>query len=132
MKRIPLALLLLGILLAACAGGSPDLFLDQQMIDLGEVVNGEIRTIEVSLWNEGTSDLVIEAVTTSCGCTKAEVSPTTISPGESGELIIEFDSGAHGPEANGPIMRQVFVFSNDRDEPQTEFQFTAEVVAKDN
>lgn len=131
MKRILLALGFLGTLLSACSGGSPNLTLDQQTIDLGQVVNGEVRTIEIPLRNDGTSDLVIEAVTTSCGCTTAEVSPTTIPPGESGLLIINFDSGAHGPEANGPVMRQVFIASNDSDEPEIEFQFTADVVPND-
>ncbi len=131
MKNFLLALGFLGILLSACSGGSPDLTLDQQTIDLGQVVNGEIRTIEIPLRNAGTSDLVIEAVTTSCGCTSAEVSPMTIPPGESGMLIVNFDSGAHGPEANGPVMRQVFIASNDSDETEIEFRFTVDVVAND-
>ncbi len=131
MKKILLALGLLGSLLAACSGGSPNLTLDQQTIDLGQVVNGEVRTMQIPLRNIGTSDLVIEAVTTSCGCTSAEVSPTTIPPGESGMLIVNFDSGAHGPEANGPVMRQVFIVSNDSDEAEIEFRFTADVVAND-
>jgi hypothetical protein len=116
-------------LLAACSSGTAELVLEQTSYDLGEVINGEVRTIEVILRNAGSSALVIESVTTSCGCTSAEVSPTTIPPGESGLLLVEFDSGAHGPESNGPVMRQVFISSNDSDEPELEFRFSADVKA---
>jgi hypothetical protein len=131
LKRKGLIILMVGALLASCAGGTPDLVLDQEEIDIGQVINGEIRTIEMPLRNIGERDLVIEGVSTSCGCTQAKVEPSTIPPGESGVLVVEYDSGAHGPEANGPVLRQIFIASNDTDQPEVEFRFTAEVIAKD-
>lgn len=119
---------MIALLLAACSSGSADLVIEQTSIDLGQVINGEVRSMEIPLRNAGSSELVIESVTTSCGCTTAEVSPMTIQPGESGMLLVQFDSGAHGPESNGPVMRQVFIASNDSDEPEMEFRFTAEVI----
>ena len=119
---------MIALLLAACSSGSADLVIEQTSIDLGQVTNGEVRSMEIPLRNAGSSELVIESVTTSCGCTSAEVSPMTIQPGESGLLLVQFDSGAHGPESNGPVMRQVFIASNDSDEPEMEFRFTAEVI----
>lgn len=115
-------------LLSACASGVPDLILDQEEADIGEIVNGEVRTLEIPIQNEGNAPLVIEAVTTSCGCTSAEVEPSTIGPGETGVLLIAFDSGAHGPDANGPVMRQVFIASNDPDQPEVEFRILADVI----
>ncbi len=132
MKGSFLVLSTIALLLVACSSGTAELVLDQTTLDLGQVVNGEVRTIEIPLRNTGSSDLVIQSVTTSCGCTSAEVSPLTIPPGESGVLLVQFDSGAHGPEANGPVMRQVFITSNDSDEPELEFRFTAEVVAAES
>ena len=132
MKGSFLVLSTIALLLVACSSGTAELVLDQTTLDLGQVVNGEVRTIEIPLRNTGSSDLVIQSVTTSCGCTTAEVSPLTIPPGESGVLLVQFDSGAHGPEANGPVMRQVFITSNDSDEPELEFRFTAEVVAAES
>ncbi len=119
---------MIALLLTACSSGSADLVIEQTSIDLGQVINGEVRSMEIPLRNTGSSELVIESVTTSCGCTSAEVSPLTIQPGESGMLLVQFDSGAHGPESNGPVMRQVFIASNDSDEPEMEFRFTAEVI----
>lgn len=119
---------LLALALAACGSAAPELALDQAELDLGQVVNGEIRSFEVAVRNLGNGPLVIEAVSTSCGCTSASIDPSTIQPGESGMLQVRFDSGAHGPEANGPVMRQVFIASNDPDQPETEFRFEAVVV----
>ena len=115
-------------LLAACSPREPDIRLDQSQIDLGQVVNGEVRTFEVSVLNQGNTDLVIEAVSTSCGCTSAQIIPTTLGPGERGSLEVVFDSGAHGPEELGPVMRQVFIASNDPDQPEVDFRFTAEIL----
>ena len=115
-------------LLAACARGEPDILLDEQQLDLGPVQNGEVREFEVVVANQGSSDLVIEAVSTSCGCTSASVVPSTLGPGESGSLQVTFDSGAHGPEELGPVLRQVFIASNDPDSPEVEFRFTADIL----
>jgi len=117
-----------GFLLAACGGGEPEISLPQSETDLGVVTNGEIRTVEIPVENPGSGDLVIEAVTTSCGCTSAEITPSVIPAGGSGTLVIRYDSGAHGPDEVGTVMRQVFIASNDPDQPEIEFRFTAEIV----
>lgn len=127
--RLVLVTVKLGLLLGSCSGGPPDLVLQEQAVDLGEVTNGQVRTIEVGVENKGRGDLVIEAVTTSCGCTTAAVNPMTIGPGETGKLTVKYDSGAHGPDFTGTVMRQVFIDSNDPDQPEVEFRFTADVAA---
>jgi hypothetical protein len=124
-----IALSLAAILLAACAGGAPVITLLETEVHLGEVVNGEIVDLSLSVRNSGDRPLIIEAVSTSCGCTSAEIQPQTIAPGAEGLLIIEYDSGAHGPEETGPIMRQIFIASNDPDQPEAEVRITADVLA---
>ncbi len=128
MKRVIVGLLLLAVLLTACAGGQPDLVLEEGERDIGTIPNGEVRTFEVVVENRGTAELVIQGVSTSCGCTTAMVEPLTLAPGAKGRLVVTYDSGAHGPEFSGKIMRQVFIASNDPEEPEVEFRFTAEVV----
>ncbi len=117
-----------GFLLAACSGGEPEIELLQSEADLGVITNGEIRTIDTSVQNLGSGDLIIEAVTTSCGCTSAAITPDVIPPGGTGTLAVRYDSGAHGPDEVGVVMRQVFIASNDPDQPEIEFRFTAEIV----
>ncbi|MCB8973823.1 MAG: DUF1573 domain-containing protein [Ardenticatenaceae bacterium] len=117
--------------LNAC-GGQPKIFVAESNLDFGDVVNGEVIIREVSIENKGQADLVIEAVSTSCGCTQATIDPMTISPGNSGTLTIEFDSGAHGPDLTGQLIRQVFVATNDPDQPETVLELAANILLPSN
>ena len=120
--------LLLAVLLAACGGGTPDIELAESQTDLGVVTNGETPTIEIAVRNLGEGDLVIEGVSTSCGCTSASITPEVIPAGGTGTLAIRYDSGAHGPDEVGPVMRQIFIASNDPDEAEFEFRLIADVI----
>ena len=115
---------------AACGSKQPNLGLETDTFDFGDVVNGDIVSREVVVRNEGRASLVVEAVTTSCGCTTATLEPMPVPAGGTATLHIEFDSGAHGPDANGELMRQVFVASNDPDQPEAQVRFTANVLPR--
>lgn len=128
MKRLIMFIPAVGLLLAACTPSTPNLVLDSQTYDLGAVTNGDVLSFEIPLVNEGSGKLVIMNVSTSCGCTSGSVEPAELDPDEEGVLIVEFDSGAHGPDANGPVTRQVFIASNDPDQPELTFEFTADVL----
>jgi hypothetical protein len=128
MKRLILFIAAIGLFLAACTPSTPNLVLDTQTYDLGTVTNGDVLSFEIPLVNEGSGKLVIMNVSTSCGCTSGRVEPAELDPDEEGVLIVEFDSGAHGPDANGSEMRQVYITSNDPDESEVTFEFTVEVL----
>ncbi len=106
-------LVLVGFLLVACSAKQPAIALETAELDLGNVTNGEVVVREVTVRNEGEADLVVDEISASCSCTSPTLSPMTIPPGGSGTLHIEFDSGFHGPDLNGALVRQVFVVSND-------------------
>lgn len=122
--------MMLAALLSAC-GGQPQILVTEKSLDLGDVVNGDVITRQVSIQNNGRADLIIEAVTTSCGCTQATVEPMTIPAGSSGALFIEFDSGAHGPELTGQLIRQVFIVSNDPQQPEMVVELMANILPPD-
>jgi hypothetical protein len=128
MKTAVPIIILVGLALTACSRGQPDINLPEPQVDIGLVVNGEIRNFETIIQNNGQGDLIIEAVTTSCGCTSAEVVPSVIPAGERGTLTIRFDSGAHGPDEVGSVTRQVFIATNDPDQSEIVFSFTAEIL----
>lgn len=133
MKRwLSLLSLIMGsaTLLSAC-GGQPQISVADNNLELGDVVNGDVIRREVSVQNNGQADLIIEAVTTSCGCTQATVEPMTIPAGGNGTLHIEFDSGAHGPELTGPLIRQVFIASNDPQRPEVIVELAANILPAD-
>lgn len=121
-------LALLAVALAAC-GGPPQIAVPEASLALGDVVNGEIITREVAVQNVGEADLIIEAVTTSCGCTEAAVSPTRIPRDGSGILTVRFDSGAHGPDLTGQLIRQVFIATNDPEQPEIVVEFEANILS---
>lgn len=125
------AVMFLGILLVACNSGRPSIAVEATSLDLGNVVNGEIVSRDLSLRNDGDADLVINSVITSCTCTQATVDPMTIPAGQSGILHIEFDSGFHGPSLTGPLIRQVFIKSNDRQQPDLQVELSINVEGKD-
>lgn len=124
------SLFLCGIWLTACQLSQPVLTTDATTFDFGEVVNGEIATHDFVIWNEGEATLVIESVITTCGCTTATLEPMRILAGETGILQVAFDSGAHGPNLTGEILRQIIIASNDPHQPEVVMEITANVIAQ--
>lgn len=135
-----ISLILLLPILAACSpaaaapavpsstSGAPRLSAGENLLQLGEVVNGVVVERDVTVRNEGDAPLVVEQVLTTCGCTTAALEPMTLAPGETGNLHIAFDSGAHGPELTGPIMRRVILVSNDPDTPESIVELQATIL----
>ena len=115
--------------LAACSRGEPQIAVETAQLDFGDVPNGEIASRDVLVRNDGDSELVVEGISTSCGCTSATLEPMQIAPGESGTLHIEVDAGAHGPELTGPLVRQVFISSNDPTQPEVTVELAVNVTA---
>ncbi|HET6446509.1 MAG TPA: DUF1573 domain-containing protein, partial [candidate division Zixibacteria bacterium] len=95
-------------------------------------INGEIVSRNLTLRNDGDADLVIDSIITSCTCTEASISPMTIAADQSGILHIEFDSGFHGPDLTGPLIRQVFINSNDPQKPELVIELNVAVEASNS
>ncbi|MFQ5774933.1 MAG: DUF1573 domain-containing protein [Kiloniellaceae bacterium] len=118
-------LILTGALLAACAPNAPDIDV-AAAVDMGTVVKGELAVAELPVRNLGDGPLTVEAVSTSCGCTKATLAPMTIPPGGEARLHVQYDSAAHEQDL-GPIERYVFISSDDPDEDEVQIKFTVVV-----
>lgn len=97
--------------------------------------------------NNGSKELVIANLSTSCMCTQVylkkgeEKSPMfgmkghaasdwkgVLKPREEGEIVVVFDPTAHGPQGVGPVSRLVSFETNDPENPYMEFAFTGAVV----
>jgi hypothetical protein len=131
MRRTILLLLLIAAagILAACSSGKAEIAVEMAQLDFGDVPNGEVAAQDVLVRNEGDGLLVVEGISTSCGCTSATLEPMRLAPGESGTLHIEYDAGAHGPELRGSQVRQVFINSNDPAQPELMVELAVNVVA---
>ena len=130
-KFVPaLIMFLSGMLLTACQLAQPVLTTDATTFAFGEVVNGEIVTHDFVIRNDGQAPLIIESIITTCGCTTATLEPMHIPAGETGILHVAFDSGAHGPNLTGEILRQIIIASNDPNQPEAIVEITAYVIAQ--
>ena len=93
--------------------------------DFGNVLQGKTVEYTFRFENKGTEDLLIKEVTTSCGCTAALVSSSTVKPGEKGEITVSYDSQGRA----GAVSRTITIVSNDLVEPVKELTITATVTS---
>jgi len=130
-RRLPDKLLLaasvLGAVLviaaAGLASGQPKLTFKETAWDFGKVKQGEVLSHEFVFSNDGDVTLVIQKVSTSCGCTAALVSSDKIQPGKDGRIGIKFDTRGYG----GPVKKLVYVDSNDSNGPHRTLEIAADI-----
>ncbi len=95
--------------------------------DFGTVPNTEAVNQVFQVRNVGQGELEITGVSTSCGCTTAEIGSHSLSPGDETDLTVTYDPQAHGG-ATGEFMRLVYVQSNDPDNLETTLTIRATVI----
>lgn len=76
--------------------------------DFGDINEGDVVEHTFSFKNTGNAPLVIVNATGSCGCTVPEWPKEPIAPGESGELLVKFNSNGK-PNAQN---KQVTITAN--------------------
>jgi len=103
----------------------PRLHVSQRLHDLGTILEGNIIEIKWLLENHGDTDLVIEHVKATCGCTliKMEDNEKIVPPGESVNIRAEFNSQGRREKQ----LKSVIVYSNDPAEPVLTLRFQAQV-----
>ena len=122
-------------LIKTAPANRPIISLSSETYDFGDVSQGAGKVFTYfNLKNEGKSDLVIDRLDTSCGCTFASLifrgseSPfftmpghgsenpewegVAIPPGETAQLKIMYDPDVH-KDFRGTAIREIYVFSND-------------------
>ncbi len=124
--------LLLGLLVPACTGESGEgpgrIDLSTTEFALGTIPNTEPVSHTFKIRNVGKGRLEITGVSTSCGCTIAEVADRVLDPGEATELVVTFDPQVHDGET-GTFLRQVYIRSNDPETPEAVLTLHVTVVA---
>lgn len=86
----------------------PVLTFDNLVYDFGRVIKGEKLTYAFKFKNTGKSNLIISSARASCGCTTTNPPKAPVRPGESGEIVVSFDSKSQ----NGEINKMVVVSAN--------------------
>jgi hypothetical protein len=108
---------------AAAAGKEARAKFKEAVWDFGKVKQGEVLAHEFVFTNEGDAPLVIERVSTSCGCTAALASEDRIAPGKEGRVKASFDTRGFA----GSVVKYVYVESNDASNARRELKVTAEI-----
>lgn len=95
------------------AWAAPTVSVPQPDHDFGTVYQGEQVRHVFAFSNSGKDSLVIEKVSSSCGCTAALASAKALAPGASGEIQATFDS----TRFRGAISKTVYLYTNDPVQP---------------
>jgi len=96
--------------------------------DFGTVPNTGPVSHTFQVRNAGQGPLHIYGVSTSCGCTTAEIARRELAPGESTNLTVTYDPVAHDG-ALGEFLRIVYVRSDDPETPEASLTIRVRVVA---
>lgn len=85
------------------------LWLEKHSVDLGDLIQGDKKQIELEVRNTSFSRLTIARIDKSCGCTQAEVLPEVLEPGQSGRLKLNVatEKAADFTETHVSIVYQV-------------------------
>lgn len=128
-------LVLGGLILLAFLGGygylrsgqteEPQIEITPASHDFGEIAYRRVET-DLQVSNAGGRMLEILSVSTSCGCTTAEISAKSLPPGQAAQLHVTFDPTLMGEE--GEILRMVYIKSNDPSRPEVEVELRGKVV----
>ncbi len=136
-KKIVLVglLIIVSLLIAGCSTGlssskltAPKIELSTTNYNMGDIDPSKGKWTETFvIKNTGDSVLSIVSVSTSCGCTSAEIKSQEIPPGEQTDLTITYDPSVH-PGLTGPIKRVVYIQSNDPFQKEVEIELTGNVL----
>lgn len=102
--------------------GTAELIFNEYEHHFGRVAEGEKVSYQFMFENKGTGDLVLNSVTTTCGCTVPKYDTKPIKPGETGKLEVVFDTS----DRNGMQTKTITVRSN-ATMPVVLLKITAEV-----
>jgi hypothetical protein len=103
----------------------PRISVEPASFDFGKAVQNKTLSKEFSIRNFGTEDLVIENVSTTCGCTAALLDAKVIKPGGSTPLRVTLETRAY----SGKVERKVLIRSNDTATKLLELKVETTVVA---
>ena len=91
------------------AVAGPRIRVAPESFDFGRAAQNKTLRKEFSIRNFGNEDLVIESVSTTCGCTAALMDSRVVEPGGTTPLRVSLETRAY----RGRVLRSVMVRSND-------------------
>jgi hypothetical protein len=123
-RRLAVLALLCLLVPGAGAGVGPKLVIDPESWDFGRTLRNRALEKQFTVKNVGDAALVIDRITTTCGCTAALLDEKTLPPGKSAALKVTFQT----QDFDGRVERKVVLRSNDRERDPLEIRLQATVV----
>jgi hypothetical protein len=109
------------------APGGPRIRVEPETFDFGKALPGKTLRKEFTLRNFGNQELVLQGISTTCGCTAALAGEEKIAPGGSTSLRVTLETRSY----KGRVERRVLVRSNDPQTPLLEIRVSVTVEAEE-
>lgn len=104
----------------------PVIELDKEEYDYGTMLEGDDGRCIFMIKNSGDQPLVIDHVSSSCGCTTAEYPQKPIEPGKSGRIVVKY-----GTSNIGSFRKTLVVVSNAMNHPKKVLKIKGRVLKRD-
>ena len=140
MRKIFFTLIIVSVFLAGCAGSRTNrpvppmetrigaIQVTPAFYDFGNIPQqGGLVSTTFTLTNTGNETLVMNRLSTSCGCTTATMDMADLAPDETRVMNVTFDPLAH-PDQNGNIERVVYLQTSDPVIPEIQIDILGNVV----
>ena len=101
----------------------PRIAIEPATFDFGAALPNKTLSKEFLIRNFGGSDLVIESVSTTCGCTVGKLDTRTLKPGAAVPLRVSLETRTY----SGALQRAVLIRSNDPTKALLEVRVQAQV-----
>lgn len=102
----------------------PKIVFEEQTYNFGKIYIGEIVEHGFKFKNQGSAELLVKNVKSSCGCTAALVSKSHLLKDETGEVQVKFNPGRYV----GMVSKSVTVYSNDPESSSVKLTIAGEVI----
>lgn len=104
------------------------IIVEPEEYDFGRVKYGDVVEYTFKVKNVGNNPLTINGITTSCGCTTADMAQKEIKAAESSDLIVRFDPAVHEDDTDiGQLTRTVYLATSDPLNQEVEVKIYADV-----
>lgn len=107
-------------------GPQPSIAVSEKSYNFGSIGPTDVVKRMFAIINTGDAPLTISRAYTTCGCTTADFTASTIPPGKAAEVTLIFDAGFHDTTGQ-TIRRGLIIENNDPHQSQAEIWIEASV-----
>lgn len=125
MKKIIFSILFLSFYQVYAQTG-PEITFESETIDYGEVAQNSDGSRVFKFTNTGDAPLVIKNAKSSCGCTVPKKPEGPIAPGESGEIVVRYDT----KNRVGQFRKTITLTTNIENQPMVALKIKGNVLPK--